>query len=417
VIPEIISQLSESTTVKLGNNSTRDFLYAGDAVRMAVDLLERGQFGEVYNLGSEECVEIYKLAEMVGQVGLDEKTPLGNLASTEQQFQAVLRDRQSPGGAADECVETDSEGLPSTRVELVQEAYRQLELEWSDWAGVPNVVACATGTAALQLALSVLKSTWPAGKNEVIVPEFTMIACARAVTMAGLVPRFVDCGIDLLIDCDLLEKAITPRTAAIMPVHEAHGAPLSENHWDVRCWSFYRNKIVGGEEGGAVAFRNPNEAEVARLLRCLGFTDKHDFNHLVGGMSARLSNANAEPILRSLRQVQANLHKRRKLEAWYDALIPDAWRMPRRQAPWVYDLRIPGIDLDRVVPILRQRGIEARHGFKPLGMQPEYHEGACYAPEAYQASREVMYLPLDPRLTREDADRAVATLLELCPAP
>jgi nucleoside-diphosphate-sugar epimerase len=68
VIPEIISQLSESTTVKLGNNSTRDFLYAGDAVRMAVDLVERGQFGEVYNLGSEECVEIYKLAEMVGQV-------------------------------------------------------------------------------------------------------------------------------------------------------------------------------------------------------------------------------------------------------------------------------------------------------------------------------------------------------------
>ena len=53
VIPEIISQLAKSSTVRLGNNSFRDFQYAGDAVRMAVDLLENGEFGEVYNnLGS-----------------------------------------------------------------------------------------------------------------------------------------------------------------------------------------------------------------------------------------------------------------------------------------------------------------------------------------------------------------------------
>jgi nucleoside-diphosphate-sugar epimerase len=54
--------------VKLGNNSSRDFLYAGDAVRLAVLLLERGEFGEVYNLGSEESVKIYDLARLCGEV-------------------------------------------------------------------------------------------------------------------------------------------------------------------------------------------------------------------------------------------------------------------------------------------------------------------------------------------------------------
>lgn len=68
VIPEIISQLSESNTVHLGNNSFRDFQYAGDAVRMAVELLEKGEFGEVYNMGSEGGIKIYELAELIGKL-------------------------------------------------------------------------------------------------------------------------------------------------------------------------------------------------------------------------------------------------------------------------------------------------------------------------------------------------------------
>ena len=68
VIPEIISQLSNSSEVNLGNNSFRDFLYAGDAVRMAVELLEKGNFGEVYNMGSEDGIQIYDLAHLIGKL-------------------------------------------------------------------------------------------------------------------------------------------------------------------------------------------------------------------------------------------------------------------------------------------------------------------------------------------------------------
>ena len=68
VIPEIISQLSKSNKVNLGNNSFRDFQYAGDAVEMAVELLEKGEFGEVYNMGSEGGIKIYELAELIGKL-------------------------------------------------------------------------------------------------------------------------------------------------------------------------------------------------------------------------------------------------------------------------------------------------------------------------------------------------------------
>jgi UDP-glucose 4-epimerase len=68
VIPEIISQLSLGNKVKLGNNSFRDFQYAGDAVRMAVELLEKGEFGEVYNMGSEDGIKIYDLAHLIGKL-------------------------------------------------------------------------------------------------------------------------------------------------------------------------------------------------------------------------------------------------------------------------------------------------------------------------------------------------------------
>lgn len=89
VIPEIISQLNaqikhydehcisweaaepdipKTGTIRLGNNSFRDFLYAGDAVRIAVELLERGSFGEVYNLGSETGIKMYDLAKLIGKL-------------------------------------------------------------------------------------------------------------------------------------------------------------------------------------------------------------------------------------------------------------------------------------------------------------------------------------------------------------
>lgn len=69
VIPEIISQLAKGPVVQLGNiRAERDFLYVEDAAEYAIELLEKGEAGEIYNLGSEGCISIEELAKMIGRV-------------------------------------------------------------------------------------------------------------------------------------------------------------------------------------------------------------------------------------------------------------------------------------------------------------------------------------------------------------
>ena len=271
-----------------------------------------------------------------------------------------------------------------------------------------------------------------------------MIACARAVTLAGLEPVFVDCGDDLLMVPHLFDNNWLPTDVkAIMAVHiygrqcdmesvnliarynddmpviedlaEAHGVKPHQST-DAACWSFYRNKIIAGEEGGAVAFKNPDHAALARQLRSLGFTDAHDFNHVPRGHNYRMSNVHARLIIDSLGKVGVNLMKRRAAEAEYNALCPTEWRMPPRDAPWVYDIKIPGMTADRQTELVRRlndAGIAARHAFKPLSSQPEYREARYVGTRrAYALAREVIYLPL----MGAEPQKAFLIILDTVPA-
>src|SRR2546423_863655 len=92
----------------------------------------------------------------------------------------------------------------------------RFEQAFAEYNGSAHGVACSSGTAALTLALRAL-GVGPG--DEVIVPEFTMIASAWAVTYTGATPVFVDCGDDLNIDVTEIEGKITSRTKVIMPVH------------------------------------------------------------------------------------------------------------------------------------------------------------------------------------------------------
>jgi dTDP-4-amino-4,6-dideoxygalactose transaminase len=313
------------------------------------------------------------------------------------------------------------------------EPYQQLEAEFAAWTGWPHVVACASGTAALHLALEALQL--PA-QSAVVVPEFTMIACARAVTLADLRVLPVDCNASLLLPAYF---PVPIRPTAIMPVHiygrrcdmngiheyakqlgaaviedvaEAHGVtPHPET--DAACWSFFKNKIVAGEEGGMVAFKREDHAERARMLRCMGFTNKHDFMHIPRGHNYRLANGLARLVLDSLHCFADNIKKRRQIVDWYDALVPRSWQMPPRDMPWVYDLRIPQLtpeQQDAIVATLNSAGITARHGFKPISAQPEYRRD-CACPVARQMAQEVIYLPITPTMTQADVAANVDALL------
>lgn len=321
------------------------------------------------------------------------------------------------------------------------DAYQRLEQEFGEAIGNENCVAVSSGTAALHLSFETLKKKGWNERARVIVPDFTMVACARAVTMANLIPAFVDCDARLLMSLECLP---TWNVQAIMPVHiygrrcdmeriaayaqsnqvaivedlaEAHGiSPHPET--DAACWSFYKNKIVCGQEGGMISFKRAEDAHKARQLRSLGFTESHDFNHIPRGCNYRLANALAELILPSLQQMNRNLEKRRQVEAWYDACIPQEWRMPQRDVVWVYDLRLPsGTVISPLIKKLNQDSIAARHCFQPMTIQEEYRhhtEGSNFTnPNARRLSQEVIYLPVTPDMTRSHVTWITDRLLAL----
>ena len=321
--------------------------------------------------------------------------------------------------------------------------FERFEVEFANWIGHPaqSMVACASGSAALHLALEALRL--PSG-SEVICPDYTMVACPRAIVMAGLVPVFVDCGDDLLMDVLLPEYITHPGLRAVLAVHiygrrcnmgrlldltsikgqralyviedmaELHGIQPHKDT-DAACWSFYRNKCVAGEEGGAVAFLAPRHAYLARQLRSLGFTDAHDYNHVPRGHNYRMSNAHAQLIRRSLAEVEGNIRQRRMIEGWYYRHCPDEWRMPARDAVWVYDLRIKGMDKstqDHVVATLKANGIAARHGFRPMSQQEEFRSCRVIGNgNAARLASSILYLPVQPGITTEEQAKSSFDLI------
>lgn len=301
-------------------------------------------------------------------------------------------------------------------------SHQILERRWAEFNGLDpaRMVACSSGTSALHLAMELSHSP---EFGVVAIPDYCMVACARAVTLAGKHVVFADCGDDLLLRAGSLPYATD--LSCVLAVHnygrrcdmesltkwvsanhcwlvedlaELHGVPPHPLS-DAACWSFYANKVVAGEEGGAVYFRDPSDAAKARRMRSLGFTDAHDFTHEPRGHNYRLADSLADIVLRDLDNYQENLRGRREVEALFEEAVPAAWKMPARAVPWVYDVRVPGLTRGRqqeVVRRLNDAGVAARMGFKPMSCQPEYDRWVARISNlgAMRAAEEVFYFPL-----------------------
>ena len=115
-----------------------------------------------------------------------------------------------------ECIRT---GWISSAGKFITE----FEERWAAYCGMKHGIAVCNGTVALELAVEVL--ALPSG-SEVILPSFTIISCAQAITKAGCVPVVVDCDPDTwCMDVNQVEDAVTAKTRAIMPVH-IYGHPV-----------------------------------------------------------------------------------------------------------------------------------------------------------------------------------------------
>src|SRR3990167_5516611 len=227
----------------------------------------------------------------------------------------------------------------------------ELESRFADYIGTRYAVAVSSGTTALTLALSALP-IWEG--DEVIVPDFTMIATAWAVSYLGATPVFVDCWRDLNIDVSLIERKITKNTKAILPVHiygrpadmvairklahdynlfvvedcaEAHGATIEGQKvgsWgDLGCFSLFANKIITSGEGGLVTTNDERLYRQVKHLSSMAFDDDHTFLHKKIGYNFRMTNMQAAVALAQLERIQELIEARKRVAGWYDECLDE----------------------------------------------------------------------------------------------
>lgn len=307
------------------------------------------------------------------------------------------------------------------------EPYLELEERYAGFTGSKHAISCSSGTAALHLSLLAL-GVGPG--NEVILPDYTMGACAFAVSYTGATPVFVDVSLtDYNIIPEEIEKAITSKTKAIMVVDlygrlcnmkeihriaslyglpiiedacEAHGAPF-DSRATMTCYSFFKNKIIHGEEGGMVTTDNGHLAAKMNWYKNMCFGKQWKYHHTEVGYNYRMANSQARLVMESMDEYPENVKKRRQIESWYAEALQD--NRPPRDAVWFYDIRTKNKRVLREVP-------EARDGFSSLSACPPYKRDKRWMglPNSKRLSRDVILLPVRPRMGKDDVQAIVDKL-------
>jgi len=334
---------------------------------------------------------------------------------------------------------------------------RDFEAQFAAECGVKYGIACANGTVAMHLAMATL-GLEPG--DEVIIPTFTMIATANAVTYCGAKPVLVDMEPEYWqLDLNQVADKITPRTKAIVPVHiyghptdmdglmalgrqhgiaviedaaEAHGAEYKGRRTgglgDAAGFSFYGNKIITTGEGGMVTTNNREIAKLAWNLRDHAFSTERHFWHKYVGFNYRMTNLQAAVGLAQVEQLDRFVNERRQNAFEYNCRlhgIPGI--ITPREAPWaknVYwmygilvDAAAYGMNRDQLRQVLADHGIETRTFFIPMHCQPVYwqqYKGERY-PVAEALCRDGFYLPSATSLSLDEIEFITQVIRDACP--
>jgi dTDP-4-amino-4,6-dideoxygalactose transaminase len=327
------------------------------------------------------------------------------------------------------------------------------EAEFARCCGVSHAVAVGNGTDALRLALIAAGAGGrDDGPAEVITSPLSFLASTEAISQAGARPVFADIDRDTFtLAPEAVEKALTARTRAILPVHlyghtadvdsiralaegrgditivedacQAHGALYrgrpAGSLGEAAGFSFYPTKNLGGcGEGGMVTTMDPEIAARVRGLRDHGQVEK--YRHVEEGYNARLDALQAAILRVKLTRLDAWNERRRTLAERYRAAlqgVPVTLPVERPWAKHVYHIfTIRTQERVRVRALLHDRGIETGvHYPVPLHLQPCYaalglREGSF--PEAESAAREVLSLPLYPEMTEADVDTVSEAVID-----
>ncbi len=340
------------------------------------------------------------------------------------------------------------------------------EREFADFVGAAHACAVSNCTTALHLAL---KAVGVGAGDEVITVSHSFIATANAVRYCDGVPVFVDIEADgYNIDASLIEAAITPRTKAILCVHQLgmpcdlrsiveigrrHKIPVIEDaacatgseilwdgrwekigkaHGDIACFSFHPRKVVTTGDGGMLTTANSDHDRKFRLWRQHGMsvTDavRHgskqvifeDYDEL--GYNYRMTDLQAAVGREQLRRLPQLIAQRRRLAELYRkrlSLLPGLSPVEPRWARsnWQsFCVRLPETaDQRAVMQALLDQGISTRRGVMNIHLEGAYadrnsHRAASSLMRSVSAQRQTIILPLYAQMTEFDVARVVEAL-------
>jgi perosamine synthetase len=328
------------------------------------------------------------------------------------------------------------------------------EKEFAEYLGVKHAVAVANGTVGLDIAL---KAIGIGELHEVITTPFTFVATANAILYQGARPVFADIDPKTYnLDPNSVAESISPRTKVIIVVHlygqpadmkafreiaddhkllliedcaQAHGATFMGRKvggfGDVAVFSFYATKNMTTGEGGMIVTNDDKIAEKSRILRDQGQTAKYVHEEL--GYNYRMTNIQAAIGRVQLKRLEEMNNKRIENAQYLSrylsrvkGIVPPYVDPRVRHVFHQYVVRVTDefpLTRDILIEKLRERGIEtAVHYPIPIHHQPLYKklgypQDIC--PNAIEASRRVLSLPVHPLLARGDLEYIVNAIKEL----
>lgn len=312
-------------------------------------------------------------------------------------------------------------------------------------------ITVSNGTAALEVAVQALEI---GEGDEVIMPTFTIISCAMAVTKVGAVPVLVDSDMHTWnMNTEEIEAKITSKTKAIMIVHlyglpvevdkvlalakkynlkviedaaEMHGQTYNGrpcgSFGDISTFSFYPNKHITTGEGGMVVTDDKELAERCRMLRNLCFRKKVRYVHDEISDNYRFTNLQAAVGLAQLERLGEFIEKKRKMGRYYTEKLRDVKGviLPIEKTEyadniyWVYGIVLNNdilADNQTVQKLLEEEGIGSRTFFWCMHEQPVYQKQGLFADETYPnaeyLARKGFYIPSGLALTEKQMDLVV----------
>jgi len=318
----------------------------------------------------------------------------------------------------------------------------KFEAGFAAYAGLDHAIGCANGTDAIEIALEALGI---GAGDEVIVPSYTWVSTASAVSRVGAEPVFVDVHPEYYtLDPAQIEAAVTSRTKALIPVHfyglpanmkeimtaarknklfviedcaQAHGASIGKQKvgtfGDIATFSFYPGKNLGAYgDGGAVLTNDAKLAEKISIIARLGQKGKH--NHLMAGRNSRLDTLQAAILLAKLPHIEEWTAKRRWVARQYnlklDNLAVKTHRIPNNYKH-VYHLYVIQVEeRDKLKEFLAAKGVQTQiHYPKPIN-QFAFFKNSRPMEVADQMAGKLLSLPIFPEMTIGQIDHVVKQL-------